>query len=94
MYPKPPDFPLSTSNVISMQSYHNKNDYAITMLSQPTLTVSSTLNYPSMTIGDPLTAPKIPVTRPKLQYFPFFTSHVICVQFYHCKNTYAITMLS
>ena len=50
---KPPDFPLSTSNVISIQLYHSKNNYAITMLFQPTLTVSKQTISPICDHGRP-----------------------------------------
>ena len=53
-----------------------------------------TLYHPSVTRGDPLTAPKRPETRPKPTDFPLSTSNVISVQSYHSKNYYAITMLS
>merc|ERR1712055_1195802 len=155
--PKPTDFPLSTSNVISVQSYHTKNYYVITMSSRPISTMYrhtispicdqrgpthspktakktpqtnrfsfvhlqrdslvcsritlkttmlslchldlsqlciDTLNHPSVTKGDPLTAPKRPKKRPKPTDFPLSTSNVISVQSYHTKNYYAITMSS
>ena len=53
-----------------------------------------TLYHPSVTMGDPLTAPKRPETSPKPTDFPLSTSNVISVQSYHSKNYYAITMLS
>ena len=31
--PKPTDFPSSTSNLTSVQSYHSKNNYATTVIS-------------------------------------------------------------
>ena len=51
--PKPTNFPLSTSNVISVQSYHSKNDHAITVLSRPTSTVSRHTISPISDHGDP-----------------------------------------
>ena len=53
-----------------------------------------TLYHPSVTRGDPLTAPKRPETRPKPTDFPLSTSNVISVQSYHSKNNCAITVLS
>ena len=51
--PKPTNFPLSTSNVISVQSYHSKKDHAITVLSRPTSTVSRHTISPISDHGDP-----------------------------------------
>ena len=53
-----------------------------------------TLYHPSVTMGDPLTAPKRPEISPKPTDFPLSTSNVISVQSYHSKNNYAITALS
>ena len=69
-HPKPTDFPLFTSDVISVQSYHSKNYYAITMLSRPTSTVSRHTISPICDQGDPLTAPKRPEISPKPTDFP------------------------
>ena len=53
-----------------------------------------TLNHPSVTMGDPLTASIKPKTCPKPPDFSFSTSNMISVQLYHSKNNYAISMLS
>ena len=37
-----------------------------------------TLYHPSVTRGDPLTAPKRPKTRPKPTDFPLFTFDIVC----------------
>ena len=71
MYPKPLDFLLSTSNVISMQSYHSKIDYAVTMLSQPTLAVSIHIISPICDHGGPPHSPKTVKTTPKTTRFSF-----------------------
>ena len=79
---------------ISIQFYHRKNKYAITMLSRPTLAVSRHTKSPICDHGGPLTAPKRPETSPKPTDFPLSTSNVISVQSYHTKNYYVITMSS
>ena len=71
MYPKPLDFLLSTSNVISMQSYHSKIDYAVTMLSRPTLAVSIHIISPICDHGGPPHSPKTVKTTPKTTRFSF-----------------------
>ena len=48
----------STSNVIGVQSYHSLNDYAITMLSRPTSTVSRHTISPICDHGGPPHSPK------------------------------------
>ena len=92
--PKQPDFTASTSNLISMQSYHSKNNYAITMLSRAALTVSWQTISPIYDHGGPHTAPKQPTTCPKQPDFPLSTSNVISMPLYHSKNDYAITIIS
>ena len=50
-HPKLPDFSWSISNVISVQPYHSRNDYVITMyLDLPQLCLSI-LHHPSVTVG-------------------------------------------
>ena len=82
--PKPTYLPLSTSNLTSVQSYHCKNNYAIT---RPTSAVSRHTISPICEQGG---SPH----SPKPTDFPLSTSNVISVQSYHSKNDYAITMLS
>merc|ERR1711888_198642 len=69
--PKPTDFPLSTSNVISVQSYHSKNYYAITMLSRPTSTVSRHTRSPICDQGGPPHSPKTARNTPQTNRFSF-----------------------
>ena len=69
--PKPTDFPLSTSNVISVQSYHSKNYYAITMLSRPTSTVSRHTISPICDQGGPPHSPKTARNTPQTNRFSY-----------------------
>ena len=69
----PTDFPLSTSNVIRVPSYHSKNDYAITVLSRPTTTVSRHTISPICDHGDHGGPPHSPKTgRNATQTTTFF----------------------
>merc|ERR1712015_167908 len=83
--------------MISVQLYHSKYNYAITMLSRPTLAVSRHTISPICdhggpwgTLGDPLTAPKCPKMYPKPVDFLLSTSNVISMQSYHSKIDYAV----
>ena len=84
---KQPDFPSSTSDVISMPLYHSKMTMqSLCYLDLPWLCLG-TLCHQSVTMGDPITAPKQPKTRSKQPDFPSSTSDVISMQSYHSKTT-------
>ena len=76
-----------------MQSYHSKN-YAITVLSRPTTTVSKQTILPIYDHGGPPHSPKTTRNKPQTNRFSLATSNVIRLQSYHSKNDYAITVLS
>merc|ERR1712055_541358 len=57
--------------MISVQSYHSKNDYAITMLSRPTSTVSRHTISPICDHGRPPHSPKTAKNKPQTSRFSY-----------------------
>ena len=85
-YPKPPDFPLPplawlvcsqfiVNTTMQPQCYPHLPQLCLGRLSQP-----------SLTMGDPLTAPKRPETRPKPPDFSFCTCDMISLQLFHSRK--------
>ena len=85
---------ISHQSISSVQSYHSKKYYAITMSSRPISTMSRHTISPICDHGGPPHSPKTAKNTPQTNRFSFLHLQVISVQSYHSKNYYAITMSS